>query len=98
MPRRIGVLGPFDESDRMMHDSVMTKETLLDIDNRRPFQPYALRLNKGDVVRIERPEHCLITEDERTLIYNERGGRLKFIAIANIAMVEEGRGRNGRKR
>jgi hypothetical protein len=82
----------------MMHAADVTKETLLDIDNRRPFQPYALRLNSGDVVRIERPEHCLITEDEQTLIYNERAGRLKFIAIANITMVEEGRGRNGRKR
>ena len=81
-----------------MHDATMTKDTLLDIDNRRPFQPYSLRFNNGDEVRIERPEHCLITEDEQTLVYNERGGRLKFIAIANIRMVEEGRGRNGRKR
>lgn len=71
----------------------MTKETLLNIDNRHPFQPYSLRLNNGDVVRIERPEHCLITEDEQTLVYNERAGRLKFIAIANITMIEE----NGRR-
>jgi hypothetical protein len=76
----------------------MTKDTLLDIDNRRPFQPYSLRLNNGDLVQIERPEHCLITEDEQTLIYNEKGGRLKFIAIANITMVKEGRGRSGKKR
>ena len=66
----------------------MTKETLLDIDNRRPFQPYSLRLNDGDVVRIERAEHCLVTEDEQTLVFNVRGGQLKFIAIANITMVE----------
>jgi hypothetical protein len=66
----------------------MTKETLLDIDNRRPFQPYSLRLNNGDVVRIEQAEHCLVTEDEQTLVFNERGGRLKFIAISNITMVE----------
>jgi len=76
----------------------MTKVTLLDIDNRRPFQPYSLRLNSGDVVQVERPEHCLITEDEQTLIYNERGGRLTLIAIANITNVEEGRGRSGKKR
>ncbi len=67
----------------------MTKETLLEIDNRRPFHAYSLRLNNGDVVRIEQPEHCLITEDEQTLVWNQSGGRLKFIAIANIAMVEE---------
>jgi hypothetical protein len=67
----------------------MTKETLLEIDNRRPFRPYSLRLNNGDVVRIARPEHCLITEDEQTLVWNERGGRLKFIAIDNITMIEE---------
>ena len=66
----------------------MTKETLLDIENRRPFQPYSLRFNNGDVVRIEQAEHCLVTEDEQTLVFNERGGRLKFIAIANITMVE----------
>ncbi len=66
----------------------MTRETLLDIDNRRPFQPYTLRLNNGDVVRVKQPEHCLITEDEQTLVLNERGGRLKFIATANISMVE----------
>ena len=66
----------------------MTRETLLDIDNRRPFQPYSLRLNNGDVILVERPEHCLVTEDEQTLVLNERGGHLKFIAIANITMVE----------
>jgi hypothetical protein len=77
----------------------MTKETLLEIDNRRPFKPYSLRLNNGDVLRIEQPEHCLITEDERTLVWNQSGGRLKFIAIANIAMVEEnGTPKPGRKK
>jgi hypothetical protein len=77
----------------------MTKETLLAIDNRRPFQPYALRLNNGDVLRIQQPEHCLITEDEQTLVWNQSGGRLKFIAIANITMVEEdGLARRGGKK
>ena len=66
----------------------MTQETLLEIDNRRPFVPYALRLNNGDVVRVEKPEHCLITEDGGTLVFNESGGKLKFIAVANITMVE----------
>jgi len=71
-----------------MHDATVTKETLLDIDNRRPFQPYSLRLNNGDVVRIEQAEHCLVTEDGRTLVFNERGGHLKFIAVANVTLVE----------
>ena len=66
----------------------MTRQTLLDIDNRRPFQSYALRLDNGDVIRIEKPEHCLITEDNQTLVYNESGGKLHFIAIPNITMVE----------
>jgi hypothetical protein len=66
----------------------MRRETLLEIDNRRPFQPYSLRLNNGDVVRIERPEHCLVTEDGSTLVFNERGGQLRFIAVGNITMVE----------
>ena len=66
----------------------MTRQTLLDIDNRRPFEPYSLRLNDGDVIRIEKPEHCLVTEDGRTLVFNESGGKLKFIAVANITMVE----------
>jgi hypothetical protein len=66
----------------------MTQETLLEIDNRRPFVPYALRLNNGDVVRVDKPEHCLITEDGGTLVFNESGGKLKFIAVANITMVE----------
>jgi hypothetical protein len=66
----------------------MQVQTLLDIENRRPFQPYALRLNSGDVVRVETPEHCLITQDGQTLVFNESDGKLKFIAIANIAMVE----------
>ena len=66
----------------------MTQETLLEIDNRRPFVPYALRLNSRDVVRVEKPEHCLITEDGGTLVFNESGGKLKFIAVANITMVE----------
>ncbi len=66
----------------------MTRDTLLDIDNRRPFRPYEIRLNSGDVVRVEKAEHCLITEDEQTLVLNEAGGKLKFIAVANIAMVE----------
>ena len=66
----------------------MTSETLLDLDNRRPFQPYSLRLDNGDVVRVEQAEHCLVTEDGRTLVFNESGGKLKFIAIANITMVE----------
>ncbi len=66
----------------------MTSDTLLQIDNRRPFVPYTLRLNSGDFVRVERPEHCLITEDGETLVFNESGGKLKFISVANIAMVE----------
>jgi hypothetical protein len=66
----------------------MTVQTLLDIENRRPFQPYSLRLNSGDVVRVDTPEHCLITQDGRTLVFNESDGRLKFISIENIAMVE----------
>ncbi|MSU62484.1 MAG: hypothetical protein EXS31_08815 [Pedosphaera sp.] len=70
------------------HDAGMTSETLLDLDNRRPFQPYSLRLDNGDVVRVEQAEHCLVTEDGRTLVFNESGGKLKFIAIANITMVE----------
>jgi hypothetical protein len=77
-----------DESELETHDEGMTRETLLDIENRRPFQPYSLRLNNGDVVRIEQPEHCLVTEDGQTLVFNERGGKLKFIAIAKITMVE----------
>jgi hypothetical protein len=68
----------------------MTRQTLLDLDNRRPFEPYLLRLNNGDVIRIQKPEHCLLTEDSQTLVFNESGGRLKFIAIANIAMIEQG--------
>ena len=70
------------------HDCNMTKEILLDIENRRPFQPYSLRLDNGAVVRIEKPEHCLLTEDGKTLIYNESGGHVKFIAVPNITMVE----------
>ena len=66
----------------------MTRQTLLDIENRSPFEPYSLRLNNGDVIRIEQPEHCLVTEDGQTLVFNETGGKLKFIAIANITMVE----------
>lgn len=66
----------------------MTAQTLIDIDNRRPFKPYALRLDNGDVVRIEKPEHCLVTEDGRTLVYNEADGKLRFIAIPNITLVE----------
>jgi hypothetical protein len=71
-----------------MQDADMTRQTLLDIENRRPFEPYSLRLNNGDVIRIEQPEHCLVTEDGQTLVFNETGGKLKFIAIANITMVE----------
>lgn len=66
----------------------MTRQTLLDIDNRRPFEPYSVRLNNGVVIRIEQPEHCLVTEDGRTLVFNEGGAKLKFIAIANITMIE----------
>lgn len=64
------------------------QETLLEVDNRRPFVPYSLRLNSGDIVRVEKPEHCLLTEDGATLVFNEHGGKLKFIAVSNIAMVE----------
>ncbi len=70
------------------HVCAMTAQTLIDIDNRRPFQPYSLRLDNGDVVRIEKPEHSLVTEDGRTLVYNEADGKLKFIAIPNITVVE----------
>jgi hypothetical protein len=66
----------------------MNVQTLLDIENRRPFQPYTLRLNSGDVVRVGSPEHCLITQDGQTLVFNESDGKLKFIAIDNIALVE----------
>jgi hypothetical protein len=45
-------------------------------------------LDNGDVIRIEKPDHCLITEDNQTLVYNGSGGKLHFIAIPNITMVE----------
>ena len=77
-----------DHPSNSPHVSAMTAQTLIDIDNRRPFQPYSLRLDNGDVVRIEKPEHCLVTEDGRTLVYNETDGKLKFIAIPNITVVE----------
>ena len=77
-----------DACGTLGEDLAMTRQTLLDIDNRRPFQPYSLRLNNGDVVQIVKPDHCLITEDSRTLAYNESDGKLKFIAIPNITMVE----------
>ena len=66
----------------------MTSQTLIEIDNRRPFVPYVIKLNSGDAVRVEKPEHCLITEDGETLVFNESGGKLKFIAVSNIALVE----------
>jgi hypothetical protein len=66
----------------------MTRQTLLEIDNRRPFKPYSLRLSNGDVVRVEQPEHCLVTQDGQTLVFNESGGNLKFIVVANITVVE----------
>jgi len=50
----------------------MTFQTLLHIDNRQPFEPYFLGLNSDDVVRVEKPEHCLLTEEGRTLVCNER--------------------------
>jgi hypothetical protein len=78
-----------DENSNLKQTARMTKETLLEIDNRRPFRPYTLRLNNGDAVHVEKPEHCLVTEDEQTLIWNERGGKIKFIAVANITMIEE---------
>ncbi|MCX8090821.1 MAG: hypothetical protein N3I86_07790 [Verrucomicrobiae bacterium] len=67
----------------------MTAQTLRAIDNRRPFQPYALRLNNGDIVRIQKPEHCLVTEDGRTVVYNQADGKLLFISIPNITLVEQ---------
>jgi hypothetical protein len=71
-----------------LHIPGMTAETLFEIDNRRPFQAYSIRLNNGDIVQISEPEHCLITKDGQTLVFNETAGKLKFIAIPNITMVE----------
>ena len=81
--------GPLDAARPHPHCGRMTAQRLRDIDNRRPFQPYALWLNNGDIVRIEKPEYCLVTEDGRTLVYNQADGRLLFIAIPNIAVVEQ---------
>ena len=80
---------PVDESGLVTRDSGMTRDTLRDIDNRRPFRPYSLRLNNGDMVRVEKAEHCLVTEDGRTLVFNEREGNLKFITVANITTIEQ---------
>ncbi len=66
----------------------MTPQTLVDVDNRRPFQPYSLRLDNGDIVRVEKPEHCLLTEDGQTVAFNESGGKLKFIAVRKLTLVE----------
>jgi hypothetical protein len=66
----------------------VTAETLIEIDNRRPFEPYTIHLNSGETVRINEPEHCLVTRDGRTLVFNEAGGKLKFIAVQNISLVQ----------
>ena len=66
----------------------MTAETLIEIDNRRPFQPYSIRLNNGDVIQIMEPEHCLITRDGQTIVINDVGGKLKFVAIPTITVID----------
>jgi hypothetical protein len=87
-PSSSGANRRLDQPSNSPHVSAMTAQTLIGIDKRRPFQPYSLRLDNGDVVRIEKPEHCLVTEDGRTLVYNEADGKLKFIAIPNVSVVE----------
>jgi hypothetical protein len=65
----------------------MNAETLREWVNRRPFEPFELRLSKGEVYRVGHPELVAIGKN-RIVIVDPETDRFVHVALVHINSIE----------
>ena len=65
----------------------MNAETLREWLNRRPFEPFELRLSNGEVYRVRHPEVVAIGRD-RIAVYSPEANRFAHVSLVHINSIE----------
>lgn len=65
----------------------MNMETILEWVNRRPFEPFALRLSNGEVHQIRHPETVIVTKSRMIVAYPEID-RVVFCSLIHVNVIE----------
>jgi hypothetical protein len=65
----------------------MNAETIREWLNRRPFEPFELRLSNGEVYRVRHPEVVAIGRD-RIAVYSLEVNRFAHVSLIHINSIE----------
>jgi len=62
-------------------------ETLREMIQRRPFEPFCLRLSNGETHEVRHPE-CAVVGNSKVLVYYPEQDRFVFVALIHVNSVE----------
>ena len=65
----------------------MNAETLRDLLNRRPFEPFELRLTSGEQHQVRHPENAMLVGARLVLAYPETE-RIVILSLLHVASIE----------
>ena len=65
----------------------MNAETLREMIQRRPFEPFCLRLSNGETHEVRHPE-CAVVGKNKVLVYYPEQDRFVFVALIHVNSVE----------
>jgi len=65
----------------------MNADAIREFLNRRPFEPFVIRMSNGEVHEVLHPE-CAIVGQNRAVIYYPRDDRFVYCALIHIDSVE----------
>ena len=65
----------------------MNAETLRQMIQRRPFEPFRLRLSNGETHEVRHPE-CVVVGKSKVLVYYPEQDRFVFVALIHVNSVE----------
>lgn len=85
---------------RKRYDSPMNAETIVDMLEREPFQPFRVCLSSGESYTVTNP-HMVAVMKSKVFIALPGSERSTFVAYLHIAALEtigNGHGRNGKQR
>jgi hypothetical protein len=65
----------------------MNADTLREMIQRRPFEPFCLRLSNGETHEVRHPE-CAVVGKSKVLVYAPEQDRFVFVALIHVNSVE----------
>jgi hypothetical protein len=66
----------------------MTRDSVLEWMNRRPFRPFHFRLSNGDSYEVRHPELAAVSLTN-VVVFSTADGRAAKIALLHVAVIEE---------